>query len=149
MGWGQFKPLLAEAAVEALRPVQQRYEQWRQDSGAVAAVLREGRQRPHPHHQLVPGGHRLQAEGHGSWGGLAQRRCGHQSPASLLQVGAKLLPLLGRHHALGTEVEQHLSAGKPDAEVVEKGAQQVVQQIGSRLRMGGGGAHWESLRSAA
>ena len=42
MGWGQFKPLLAEAAVEALRPVQQRYEQWRQDSGAIAAVLREG-----------------------------------------------------------------------------------------------------------
>ena len=42
MGWGQFKPLLAEAAVEALRPVQQRYEQWRQDSDAVAAVLREG-----------------------------------------------------------------------------------------------------------
>ncbi|MCP9941249.1 tryptophan--tRNA ligase [Cyanobium sp. ATX 6E8] len=42
MGWGSFKPLLAEATVEALRPVQERYQQWRQESGAVAAVLREG-----------------------------------------------------------------------------------------------------------
>lgn len=42
MGWGTFKPLLAEAAVEALRPVQERYHQWRQESGAVAAVLKEG-----------------------------------------------------------------------------------------------------------
>jgi len=42
MGWGTFKPLLAEAAVEALRPVQERYQQWRQDPGAVEAVLRDG-----------------------------------------------------------------------------------------------------------
>ncbi len=45
MGWGIFKPLLAEAAVEALRPVQQRYQEWRQQPGAVAEVLRNGRQK--------------------------------------------------------------------------------------------------------
>ena len=42
MGWGTFKPLLAEATVEALRPVQERYHQWRQESDSVAAVLRAG-----------------------------------------------------------------------------------------------------------
>jgi tryptophanyl-tRNA synthetase len=45
MGWGQFKPLLAEAAVEALRPVQERYRELRQDPGAVETVLRQGRLR--------------------------------------------------------------------------------------------------------
>jgi tryptophanyl-tRNA synthetase len=42
MGWGTFKPLLAEATVEALRPVQARYQQWRQETGAVEGVLRDG-----------------------------------------------------------------------------------------------------------
>ena len=42
MGWGTFKPLLADAAVEALRPVQQSYQEWRQQPGAVAEVLRNG-----------------------------------------------------------------------------------------------------------
>jgi tryptophanyl-tRNA synthetase len=45
MGWGQFKPLLAEATVEALRPVQERYRELRQDPGAVETVLRQGRLR--------------------------------------------------------------------------------------------------------
>jgi len=45
MGWGQFKPLLAEATVEALRPVQQRYRDLRQDPGALDAVLKQGRER--------------------------------------------------------------------------------------------------------
>ena len=45
MGWGSFKPLLAEAAVEALRPVQERYLHWRQQPGAVEAVLRDGQAR--------------------------------------------------------------------------------------------------------
>jgi len=44
MGWGQFKPLLADATCEALRPVQERYQQWRQDPGALAEVLEQGRQ---------------------------------------------------------------------------------------------------------
>lgn len=45
MGWGAFKPLLAEAAVEALRPVQQRYAEWRGDPGSLRSVLGEGAER--------------------------------------------------------------------------------------------------------
>ena len=45
MGWGQFKPLLAEAAVEALRPLQERYGAIRADPSALEAVLRDGRER--------------------------------------------------------------------------------------------------------
>jgi tryptophanyl-tRNA synthetase len=45
MGWGQFKPLLAEAAVEALRPVQERYRELRQDPATLNAVLQQGRER--------------------------------------------------------------------------------------------------------
>jgi tryptophanyl-tRNA synthetase len=43
MGWGQFKPLLAETVVEALRPVQQRYRELRSDPATLEAVLRVGR----------------------------------------------------------------------------------------------------------
>jgi tryptophanyl-tRNA synthetase len=45
MGWGAFKPLLAEAAVEALRPVQERYTDLRRDPATLHAVLAEGRER--------------------------------------------------------------------------------------------------------
>ncbi|MFM7286569.1 MAG: tryptophan--tRNA ligase [Cyanobium sp.] len=45
MGWGQFKPLLAEATVEALRPLQERYRELRQDPGALKGVLQQGRER--------------------------------------------------------------------------------------------------------
>jgi tryptophanyl-tRNA synthetase len=45
MGWGRFKPLLAEATVEALRPVQERYQLLRQDPSALLAVLQQGRER--------------------------------------------------------------------------------------------------------
>jgi tryptophanyl-tRNA synthetase len=45
MGWGTFKPLLAEAAVEALRPVQQRYAELRADRATLEAVLQQGRER--------------------------------------------------------------------------------------------------------
>ncbi len=45
MGWGSFKPLLAEATVEALRPVQQRYAELRADRAALEAVLQQGRER--------------------------------------------------------------------------------------------------------
>jgi tryptophanyl-tRNA synthetase len=44
MGWGQFKPLLADATVEALRPVQERYREWRSDPTALLKVLETGRQ---------------------------------------------------------------------------------------------------------
>jgi tryptophanyl-tRNA synthetase len=45
MGWGRFKPLLAEAAVEALRPIQRRYGELRADPGSLEGVLAEGRER--------------------------------------------------------------------------------------------------------
>mgnify|MGYP006277381167 CR=1 FL=1 len=45
MGWGAFKPLLAEAAVEALRPVQQRYAELRSDPATLAQVLQRGAER--------------------------------------------------------------------------------------------------------
>ncbi|MFM7085806.1 MAG: tryptophan--tRNA ligase [Cyanobium sp.] len=45
MGWGQFKPLLTEATIEALRPVQERYSAWRADAAALEAVLSRGRER--------------------------------------------------------------------------------------------------------
>jgi tryptophanyl-tRNA synthetase len=45
MGWGQFKPLLAEAAVEALRPLQERYGVIRAEAGHLDQVLRDGRER--------------------------------------------------------------------------------------------------------
>ncbi|MFN9621216.1 MAG: tryptophan--tRNA ligase [Cyanobacteriota bacterium] len=45
MGWGAFKPLLTEAVVEALRPIQERYVAWRQDETALRQVLDRGRQR--------------------------------------------------------------------------------------------------------
>lgn len=45
MGWGSFKPLLTEAVVEALRPIQERYGAWRADPARLTAVLEEGRHR--------------------------------------------------------------------------------------------------------
>ena len=45
MGWGAFKPMLAEVVVEAIRPVQERYRDLRADDGQIDAVLRNGRLR--------------------------------------------------------------------------------------------------------
>ena len=45
MGWGQFKPLLAETAVEALKPIQQKYRAVMDDKGYLESVLRDGRQK--------------------------------------------------------------------------------------------------------
>jgi tryptophanyl-tRNA synthetase len=45
MGWGSFKPLLAEATVEALRPLQERYAELRRDPATLERVLRAGRER--------------------------------------------------------------------------------------------------------
>jgi len=45
MGWGQFKPLLAETAVEALRPIQQRYKEIMADPAYLDGVLSAGRDR--------------------------------------------------------------------------------------------------------
>ncbi|MEB3305682.1 MAG: tryptophan--tRNA ligase [Cyanobacteriota bacterium] len=45
MGWGSFKPLLTEAVVEALRPIQGRYTDLRADSGQLIRVLEAGADR--------------------------------------------------------------------------------------------------------
>lgn len=45
MGWGQFKPLLAEAAVAALQPLQERYAEIRRDEAYLSEVLQEGKER--------------------------------------------------------------------------------------------------------
>jgi tryptophanyl-tRNA synthetase len=45
MGWGAFKPQLAEATVEALRPLQERYAELRRDPGTLHRVLEQGRER--------------------------------------------------------------------------------------------------------
>jgi tryptophanyl-tRNA synthetase len=45
MGWGRFKPLLAETTVEALRPIQERYRELRSDPTTLLTVLAEGRER--------------------------------------------------------------------------------------------------------
>ncbi len=41
MGWGQFKPLLTEAAITTLRPIQARYHEIRQDPAQLTQLLRE------------------------------------------------------------------------------------------------------------
>jgi len=45
MGWGQFKPLLAEATVAALQPIQERYRLLMNDRAQLETVLKEGRDR--------------------------------------------------------------------------------------------------------
>ncbi|NEP02780.1 MAG: tryptophan--tRNA ligase [Symploca sp. SIO2E9] len=44
MGWGQFKPLLTEATIEALKPIQQKYQEVIDEKGYLESVLRKGRQ---------------------------------------------------------------------------------------------------------
>ncbi|MCG8362575.1 MAG: tryptophan--tRNA ligase [Pseudanabaenales cyanobacterium] len=44
MGWGQFKPLLTEAMIETLRPIQQQYQTLLAEPGHLESVLRQGRE---------------------------------------------------------------------------------------------------------
>lgn len=43
MGWGQFKPLLTETTISALKPIQEKYQQIMADKEYLETVLREGR----------------------------------------------------------------------------------------------------------
>lgn len=43
LGWGQFKPILIEATVEVLQPIQDKYNALMEDKGYLDSVLREGR----------------------------------------------------------------------------------------------------------
>ncbi|PIG93406.1 tryptophan--tRNA ligase [Gloeocapsopsis sp. IPPAS B-1203] len=45
MGWGQFKPLLAETAIAALKPIQDKYHAVMNDKGYLESVLRSGREK--------------------------------------------------------------------------------------------------------
>ena len=45
MGWGQFKPLLAETTVEALRPIQEKYDELMSDRAYLNQVLAEGKEK--------------------------------------------------------------------------------------------------------
>ncbi|MCU0565292.1 MAG: tryptophan--tRNA ligase [Oculatellaceae cyanobacterium Prado106] len=43
MGWGQFKPLLTDAAIATLKPIQDKYHAIMADPGYLESVLRQGR----------------------------------------------------------------------------------------------------------
>lgn len=45
MGWGQFKPLLTETVISALKPIQEKYKSVRDEEGYLESVLREGREK--------------------------------------------------------------------------------------------------------
>jgi tryptophanyl-tRNA synthetase len=44
MGWGQFKPLLTETTIEALRPIQEKYRDLTEDRSYIKAILQQGRE---------------------------------------------------------------------------------------------------------
>jgi len=44
MGWGQFKPLLADVVVEALKPIQDKYHHIMSEPGYLQSVLRTGKE---------------------------------------------------------------------------------------------------------
>ena len=43
LGWGQFKPLLTEATIEHLRPIQAKYHEVMTDKTYLESILRDGR----------------------------------------------------------------------------------------------------------
>jgi tryptophanyl-tRNA synthetase len=45
MGWGQFKPLLADTIMAALKPIQDKYHGIMADEGNLESVLRQGREK--------------------------------------------------------------------------------------------------------
>ncbi|KKD36204.1 tryptophan--tRNA ligase [Limnoraphis robusta] len=45
MGWGQFKPLLTEATIEALKPIQEKYKAVMSDRAYLESVLKDGREK--------------------------------------------------------------------------------------------------------
>lgn len=45
MGWGQFKPLLTQTVIAALKPIQEKYQAVMDDKGYLESVLRDGREK--------------------------------------------------------------------------------------------------------
>ena len=42
MGWGKFKPLLSDATIAAIEPIQNRYKELMKDQGEVHQILDDG-----------------------------------------------------------------------------------------------------------
>ncbi|NET54544.1 MAG: tryptophan--tRNA ligase, partial [Merismopedia sp. SIO2A8] len=45
MGWGKFKPLLTEATINTLKPIQDKYHEIRAEDGYLESVLQGGREK--------------------------------------------------------------------------------------------------------
>lgn len=45
LGWGQFKPLLTEAAIAHLQPIQTKYQEIMAEQGYLESVLKQGREK--------------------------------------------------------------------------------------------------------
>ena len=45
MGWGQFKPLLTETTIEALKPIQEKYQSIMDNKDYLDSVLQEGKEK--------------------------------------------------------------------------------------------------------
>ena len=45
MGWGQFKPLLTQTVIDALKPIQDKYQAVMADKGYLESVLQKGREK--------------------------------------------------------------------------------------------------------
>lgn len=45
MGWGQFKPLLIETTISALKPIQEKYQEIMDNQGYLNGVLKEGKEK--------------------------------------------------------------------------------------------------------
>jgi tryptophanyl-tRNA synthetase len=45
MGWGQFKPLFTETTINALKPIQDKYQGVMDDKGYLESVSRSGREK--------------------------------------------------------------------------------------------------------
>jgi tryptophanyl-tRNA synthetase len=45
MGWGKFKPLLTEATIEALQPIQLKYQEIMEDKSYLDSLLKDGREK--------------------------------------------------------------------------------------------------------
>jgi tryptophanyl-tRNA synthetase len=44
MGWGQFKPLLTETTISALKPIRDKYNEIMAEKGYLESVLRQGQE---------------------------------------------------------------------------------------------------------
>lgn len=77
----------------------------------------------------MPGGHRLQIQGHGHRCRSPQGTGGGQSATTLIEVLGQGPPFGNRQHRIRTVLEQHLAAVKPDGEIIKKRVQELIEQL--------------------